>query len=97
VFDFYFDNNELSIPPGSYDTAKELVTMALTCDLFRIKGAYYHLGEDSWHGRAQLEEQIRYDLSLQEKLRSGISDQIAKGRRREESRPEPRRLVRSKN
>jgi recombination protein RecA len=96
IVDFYFDHNELHIPPGAYDTAKELVTLALACELFRVKGAYYHLDEDSWHGRAALEEQIRWDLSLQAKLRSGISDQIAKGRRQEEARPSPRRLIRVK-
>jgi len=96
VVDFYFDRNELQIPPGSYDTAKELVTMALACDLFKVKGAYYHLGEQSWHGRAALEEQIRWDLTLQEKLRGDIHDQLAKGRNREESSPTPRRLVRTK-
>ena len=96
VFDFYFDQNELSIPPGSYDNAKELVTLGLMYEVFQVKGAYYHLGDESWHGRAALEEQVRYDLGLQERLRSGISDTVAKGKRHEEPRPSPRRFVRSK-
>jgi recombination protein RecA len=96
VFDFYFDGNEAGISPGSYDLAKELITLALLHELFRVKASYYYLGDDSWHGRAALEEQVRWDLSLQEKLRSAISERIAKGKRPEEARPSPRRLVRTK-
>jgi recombination protein RecA len=83
VFDFYFDHNEVQVPPGSYDLAKELVTLALTCEIFQVKGAYYHFGDDSWHGRAALEEQARWDLTLQKKLRDAIQDQLTKGVRRE--------------
>jgi len=96
VFDFYFDNNEVGITPGQYDSAKELVTQALALDLFRIKTSYYYLGDESWHGRAALEEQVRYDLGLQQRLRDAIHDQITKGKRPEEPRPSPRRLARSK-
>lgn len=96
TFDFYFDDNALGIPPGSYDGAKELITLGLLYELFTVKGAYYHLGEESWHGRSALEEQARWDLTLQEKLRSGIQEHLAKGKRPEESRPSPRRLTRIK-
>lgn len=97
TFDFYFDHNELSITPGNYDSAKELVTLALTFDLFKVKGSYYHLGEESWHGRAAMEEQIRWDLTLQEKLRGGIQEQVAKGKQDTPSQSPPqRRLVRPK-
>jgi len=96
VVDFYFDHNETSVPPGSYDGAKELVTLGLSLEVFQVKGAYYHFGGESWHGRAALEEQCRWDLSLQQKLRDAISDQLTKGRRPDESRPSPRRLTRQK-
>lgn len=96
VFDFYFDHNGVGISPGSYDAAKELVTLGLALDLFRIKASYYYLGEDSWHGRSALEEQVRWDLTLQHRLRDAIGDQLTKGHRLEESRPSPRRLTRTK-
>lgn len=96
-FDFYFDHNELKIPPGNYDPAKELVTLAVYHGVFQVKGAYYHLGEDSWHGRAALEEQLRWDLSLQQRLRDAVLEVTAKGKHQEESKPRPsRRLVRSR-
>jgi recombination protein RecA len=96
TFDFLFDHNELRIPPGSYDLAKELVTLGLLYDLFKVKGSYYHLGDESWHGRAALEEQARWDLTMQQKLRDAVYDQVTKGKRPEESRPSPRRLARTK-
>lgn len=96
VFDFYFDHNEAGISPGSYDLGKELVTLAILYEIFAIKGSYYHLGGESWHGRAALEEQVRWDLTLQQKLRDAVQNHVAKGVRHEESRPSPRRLTRSK-
>jgi len=94
TFDFYFDHNQAQITPGSYDGAKELITQALLYDLFQVKGSYYHFGDDSWHGRSALEEQARWDLTLQQKLRDAIQNRVAKGVRHEESRPSPRRLAR---
>jgi recombination protein RecA len=93
-FDFYFDRNELGIPPGEYDPAKELVTMAVYYEVFSIKGSYYHLGEKSWHGRSALEEQIRWDPSLQEELRGAVLEVASKGKTQEQ-RP-PRRLSRTR-
>jgi len=96
-FDFLFDHNELQIPPGSYDTAKELVTLAVYFDIFTMKGAYYHFGDQSWHGRSSLEEQVRWDLTLQQSLRDAVMEFAAKGRRPEDSSDTPsRRLVRRK-
>jgi recombination protein RecA len=96
-FDFYFDHNELRIPPGSYDPAKELTTLAIYYEVFTVKGSYYHFGEESWHGRSSLEEQIRWDLSLQEKLRGAVLEVAAKGKQRpEEQRRPTRRLARVK-
>jgi len=96
VFDFYFDHNEAGISPGSYDLAKELITLGLLYDIFQVKGSYYHLGTESWHGRAALEEQARWDLTLQAKLRDAVQNHVVKGTRHEESRPSPRRLARTK-
>lgn len=93
VFDFYFDHNEAGITPGGYDHAKELVTLGLALDLFQVKGSYYHLGEESWHGRAALEEQVRWDLTLQQKLQEAIQNHVVKGKRPEESKPGPRRRL----
>jgi recombination protein RecA len=104
VFDFYFDHNELQVPPGSYDHAKELVTLGLYYDAFKVKGSYYHLDDESWHGRAALEEQLRWDLTMQERLREAIRQYALKGRQPEEAPHSPgaaaagtaRRLTRTK-
>lgn len=93
TFDFYFDHNEAGITPGSYDAGKELITLAILHEVFSIKGSYYHLGTESWHGRAALEEQARWDLTLQQKLRDAVQNQVTKGKRPEESRPSPRRRL----
>jgi recombination protein RecA len=95
-FDFYFDHNELHIPPGSYDPSKEVVTLAIYYEILDVKGGYYHLGEDSWHGRSALEEQVRWDLTLQEKLRSDVLEVATKGKRPEEQKRPARRLARTK-
>jgi recombination protein RecA len=94
-FDFYFDHNELGIPAGNYDPAKELATMAVYYDLFTIKGSYYHYGDQSWHGRSALEEEIRSSQSLQETLRSAVLKAASKGKDPETQRT-PRRLSRTK-
>jgi recombination protein RecA len=95
-FDFYFDHNELGIPPGCYDPAKELTTLALYYEVITAKGAYYHYGEDSWHGRSALEEEIRANPSLQDSLRGAVLTVVAKGKHPEEQRRPSRRLRTSK-
>ena len=96
AFDFYFDFNQLAISPGSYDLAKELVSQGLLYECFQVKGAYYHFGDESWHGRAALEEQVRWDITLQATIRGAIQDVLIKGRQQIPDRPEPRKLVRKK-
>jgi len=73
-----------------------LITLGLSLELFQVKGSYYHLGDESWHGRAALEEQARWDLTLQQKLQDAIQNHLAKGKNPEESGPAPRRLNRAK-
>lgn len=80
AFDFYFDHNDLGIPPGGYDPAKELINLALYYDLFKVAGSYYTYGEERWHGRAALDEQVRWDLTLQETLRDAVLQVVTKGR-----------------
>jgi recombination protein RecA len=84
-FDFYFDYNELQIPPGSYDPAKELVDLSLYFNVMKVNGSYYKLGDDTWHGRAALEEQVRWDLTLQEHLRETVKSCVVKGHRPDEA------------
>jgi recombination protein RecA len=96
AFDFYFDHNDLHVAPGDYDPVKELIGLALYYDLFRVTGAYYHLGEERWHGRMALEEQLRQDLTLQETLRDAVLGVVTKGRRADVNEAEPRRRLRRK-
>lgn len=94
AFDFYFDHNELQIPPGGYDPIKELIGLALYYDVFHVKGSYYHLDDESWHGRAALDEQLRWDLTLQDRLRDHVLAVVTKGRRVEVEATPKRRLRR---
>ena len=95
LFDFYFDNNELHIPPGNYDPAKELIDLALYFGELKAGGGHYRFGEESWRGRAALEEQVRWDLTLRERMRDTVMSCVVKGRRLDEvtAPAEPRRLL----
>ena len=93
-FDFYFDHNQLGIPPGEYDPAKELTTLAIYYDVLNVKQSYYYFGADSWHGRAALEESVRGDPALHESLHGAVLEVATKGKQPEEQRP--RRLARTK-
>jgi recombination protein RecA len=97
AFDFYFDHNELGIPPGCYDPAKELINLALYYDLLVVKGSYYTYGEERWHGRAALDEQIRWDLTLRETLRDSVVSIVTKGRRSEITEVKPTRRLRRRS
>jgi hypothetical protein len=46
AFSFYFDHNELQIPPGSYDPAQELVDL-LYFNAMTVNGSYYKLGDNT--------------------------------------------------
>ena len=84
VFDFYFDENEHHLSPGSYDTVKEVIALAIYFDLLQSGGGYYTYGDQRWHGRAALEEAVRSDLPLCERMRSDVMSCVVKGRRLEE-------------
>jgi recombination protein RecA len=96
VFDFYFDQNELELPPGSYDKVKEIIGLAIYFDLLQSGGGYYTYGDHRWHGRTALEEAVRSDLPLCERMRSDVMSCVVKGRRLEETTPTsaPKRVLR---
>jgi hypothetical protein len=74
-----------------------LIGLALYYDVFHVKGSYYHLDEESWHGRASLEEQLRWDLTLQDRLRDHVFAVVTKGRRVEAEATAPTRRLRRKS
>jgi recombination protein RecA len=94
AFDFYFDHNEVGVSPGSYDPAKEILNLAIYYDVITTKGAYYYHGDESWHGRTALEEQVRWDLTLRQTLQDAVMDVVTKGRRPEVSPPASGRRLR---
>jgi recombination protein RecA len=65
--DYVFDDG-YHVPPGSYDTAKEIVSLAVLKEIITRKGAWYYFGEEKWNGMADLLAAVREDIDLAEKL-----------------------------
>jgi recombination protein RecA len=96
-FDFYFDHNEAGISRGSYDPGKELIDLALYFGLLKVGGGHYRLDELTWHGRAALEDQVKWDLTLRERMRDTVMSCVVKGRRLDDASSvveEPKRILR---
>jgi recombination protein RecA len=69
--DFYFDGGG-SIPAGSYDTAKEIVSMSSVLDILERKGAWYYYGDRKWQGLEAVLESVREEIDLAEGLTSRV-------------------------
>jgi hypothetical protein len=65
--------------------------MGVYYDILGVKGGYYHFGEQTWHGRAALEEELRNNPALHGALQSAVLEVSTKGKQRP-----ARRLTRTK-
>jgi recombination protein RecA len=69
VVDFYFADS-MGFRPGSFDTVKDVVNIAVACELITRSGAFYYYGDQKWQGKDKLLAGVREDLDLQEELKA---------------------------
>lgn len=72
-FDFYTDYNALDIPPGSFDTIKQLIVEGIAWGIIEQPSqGYYLVDGKKIHGRDKLIETVRYNV----KLAKHINDRV---------------------
>jgi recombination protein RecA len=72
VVDFYFED----CPPfkrGDYDTAKEVVGIAIVHDVITRRGSYYEYDQQKWQGKDALLASVREEVDLYKKLRKAVA------------------------
>lgn len=71
VVDFYFSaSNGFHI--GDFDTVKDMVNIAIACEVITRAGAFYSYKDDKWQGKEKVLDAIRADLDLQDELREEL-------------------------
>lgn len=69
--DFYFtDAPEHGIPRGSYDVAKDMVTMGIMLGVVEKRGGWFYVGNEKWQGKDALLDSVREDMDLRAKIES---------------------------
>jgi len=71
--DFYFDEGG-PLSPGHYDTAKEIVLLAMMEEVITRRGAFYEYDGQRWRGKDSVIEAIRDDADLYASIASDVSD-----------------------
>jgi recombination protein RecA len=74
--DFYFTDGG-PVPPGAYDTVKEVISLAVLEHVVERRGPYYRFGENQWRGMEVMHEAIADDETLYKELAEevkGIAD-----------------------
>ena len=61
------------LSPGQYDTAKEIVSMAVVKEIITRKGAWYYYKDEKWQGLEAALADIREDIGLHDELVSLIA------------------------
>jgi recombination protein RecA len=74
--DFYFDDGGV-VPPGGYDTAKEITALALLEGIITKRGAFYYYAEHRWQGQSALLDGLRGDPLLYDEVRTKVVEQLA--------------------
>jgi recombination protein RecA len=73
TFDFYFDMNEVKLPPGSYDAGKEAYAVGRQFGVLSAKpGGIYSYGDETWKGAPAVMEQLRWDVTLQQQIAAEV-------------------------
>jgi len=71
VVDFYFaDSGGLHM--GEFDTVKDMINIAIACEVITRAGAFYSYQGEKWQGKEKVLEALRADLSAQEGLRAEL-------------------------
>lgn len=71
--DFYFaDGGELD--PGSFDTGKEIISLAILHKIVDRRGGWLYYGERKWQGAASLLDSLREEIDLKEELSKAVME-----------------------
>ena len=71
VVDFYFADSG-GFHMGDFDTVKDMINIAIACEVITRAGAFYSYKDDKWQGKEKVLEALRADLSLQDELREEL-------------------------
>ena len=71
VVDFYFADYG-GFHMGDFDTVKDMINIAIACEVITRAGAFYSYKDDKWQGKEKVLEALRADLSLQDELREEL-------------------------
>ena len=71
VVDFYFADYG-GFHKGDFDTVKDMINIAIACEVITRAGAFYSYKDDKWQGKEKVLEALRADLSLQDELRDEL-------------------------
>jgi recombination protein RecA len=78
TIDFYFaDGGEL--PAGSFDTAKEILSIGMLNKVITRAGAYYRYADRQWQGADAMLGSVREEIDLKESLEREVLDSIKAG------------------
>lgn len=73
--DFWFSDGG-PISPGSYDTAKEIISLSIINGIVDRRGGWLYYGERKWQGANALLESIREEIDLKEQLTKEVMDTL---------------------
>ena len=76
--DFYFSEGG-ELPPGSFDTAKEMMNIGMVNGVIKRAGAYYRYADRQWQGSTAMLASIREEIDLRETLERDVLDSIKAG------------------
>jgi recombination protein RecA len=79
TMDYYFAQGPGDLHPGSFDTLKEAVNMAISHDVITRAGAYYRYGDQQWQGREALVQAVREEASLRTEIEAEVLAVTTKG------------------
>lgn len=73
--DFYFDEAN-GHHAGSYDTVREIFTIALEANVIERKGAWYHFGSEKWNGKEAVWQAMSQDGTLVSSLDTRVRTEV---------------------
>jgi recombination protein RecA len=74
-FDFYFDQGG-PVPPGSYDFAKEIVSVGILREVIERRGGWFYYDDRKWQGAPALLASLREEIRLKEGLERDVLDSV---------------------
>ncbi len=78
LVDFYFSEGG-ELPAGSFDFAKEILSIGMLNKVIKRAGAYYRYADRQWQGSDAMLSSIREEIDLRETLERDVLDSIKAG------------------